>query len=621
MLWPTPALYRRASRARALAWSRGPRYAAAVVRASARILPFTVAALTLAACAAGEEGEGYFGTVRRPSADPAALHVNDTGEPSSLDPGIAPDWASSALLFQLFEGLVTYDPRDGHPIQGVAVRYERSADNRVYRFHLRPEARWSDGVPVTAADFAYAWRRALNPATGSRNVSLLYTLKNGERFHRGLVGEDAVGVRAVSDHVLEVELERPAPYFVDLTGAPNLLPVRRDVIEAAARRGEPELWVRPENIVVNGPYTLDRWRFQYEITLVPNPHYWAADTLRIRRASFLLGGDQHAAMNLYKTGELDLLGDNAQLPPEYAARLSGNRDYRSYPYLATLWYELNTRRPPLDDVRVRRALHLAVDRDELCRTVLRGGQPAATHYVPDYAGGGYADRAARDREAGADPFAGERFDPVRARALLAEAGYPIVTEARGLRARGFPPIELLYNVSDEHRQVAVAVQDMWRRHLGISVHLRAEEWRVLLSTVTSGDFQIARVGWVADYDHPHSWLASFRSGDAQNPTGWSDPEFDALLDAAAAASDPAEGIRLYRKAERRALDALPRLPLYFRAKATLVKPWVRGFHAHPRASHPLRWLWIEPEWQARPDDALAATPLELPPPTILETAP
>jgi oligopeptide transport system substrate-binding protein len=243
----------------------------------------------------------------------------------------------------------------------------------------------------------------------------------------------------------------------------------------------------------------------------------------------------------------------------------------------------------------------------------------ATHYVPDTTGGGYAEQAARDRAAGMDPFAGEGddFDPARARALLAEAGYEVAAHGKGLRARGFPPLEILYNVSEEHRQVAVAIQDMWRRHLGVSVTLRAEEWKVMLRSIQGGDFQIARKGWVADYDHPHSWLSAFLSSAPQNPTGWVDPALDALVEEAAAQPDPAEGIRLYRRAERRALDGMPRIPLYFRTKATLVKPWVKGFHPTPRDVHAIRWLWIDPAWQERAGDELAATPLELPPPAIL----
>jgi oligopeptide transport system substrate-binding protein len=310
------------------------------------------------------------------------------------------------------------------------------------------------------------------------------------------------------------------------------------------------------------------------------------------------------------------------LPAEYAGLLSQKRDHRRFPYLGTLWYELNTRRPPLDDVRVRRALHLAVDRDELVATVLRGTPIAATHYVPDYVGGGYAEQAAREREAGVDPFSapGASFDPDRARALLALAGYPVAREGDRLHARGFPPLEILYNVAEEHRKVAVAIQDMWKRHLGVSVTLRAEEWKVMLKTIRDGHFQIARLGWIAEYNHPHTWLSSFLSNTPQNPTGFRDPELDALVEAAARAGDPAEGIRRYREAERRALDVMVRIPLYFRSRDTLVKPWVKGFYTTPRDIHLARWLWIDPAWRDDPSNDLAAAPLELPPPGRIEGA-
>jgi oligopeptide transport system substrate-binding protein len=326
-----------------------------------------------------------------------------------------------------------------------------------------------------------------------------------------------------------------------------------------------------------------------------NPHHWAAGDLSVHRIVWAEVENRHAAMNLYKAGDLDWTGDNGSLPVEWIPTLEGKRDFRRFPGLATFWYELNTKTPPLDDVRVRRALDLAVDKRLLATTVARGGIPA-THYVPENIGGGYAERALAERAAGIDPFAvpNDGFDPERARALLREAGHTIALGPDGeRRAEGFPPIELLFEASEDSRKFAVAVQDMWRRHLGITVDLRSEEWRVLLQDLRAGRFQIARYGWAADYDHPHTFLSTFLTDSPQNPTGWSDPDLDATVARAAAAADVEESMRLYRRAEERAVRGMCRIPFYFYTGTTLVKPWVRGWAPNGMGIHLVRWLSAE----------------------------
>ncbi len=755
-------------------------------------LLLALAAASLPACNS-DQASPYFGTTERRGKSPRTFYVNNSGEPEYLDPGKAADGLSSALLIQLFEGLTAFDPKDMHPVQGVATHWEQSADNRLYRFHLRPEARWSDGVPVTAEDFAYAWRRVLRPATASRAVTNLYPLLNGELFSNGhlkvlkgdvtllveprpgappgqalskgtalrilgrsprkvtsavpplaappagvklvsfskadtrkgtseqlsfgvqrpalaaaadgawkdatvlvldagppvdcdgnadrwflvqrgsergylpgcllgdvkgerafalverhdrlptfrprpseepaaapaprgfvdeadLVEDDrVVGVRAAGDHTLEVELGEPTPYFTDLTSCTSLYPVRRDVIEAFEKRGEPELWFRAENIVNNGPFTLDEWKFRYEITLKQNPHYWAKDKLKLDRVVMLEVEDYHSTMNLYKAGEIDFIGDNLSLPAEYQPLLKTKKDYLNNAYLAVYWYELNTRKPPLDDVRVRRALNLAVDKQQLITSVARGGQSPATHFVPDFTGLGYAEQVAADKAQGTDPFASPdlAFNPERARALLKEAGYEVVKEGDSYRAVNLPAIEILYNTSEGHKMIAVALQDMWKRHLGVSATLRNEEWKVMIKNYRDGYFQVMRFGWTADYNHPHTFLDQFLSQSPSNQTGWSDPAFDEALRKAAAEPDRKESIRLYRKAEEIVVAAMPRIPIYFYTKSTLVKPWVKGYWGWSRYAHAYQYLWIDPDFAAHPGNEPAYPPLEFPAPGAL----
>ncbi len=646
------------------------------------------AILGLSACSS-EETAPYFGSITRLGKDPRTFYVNNVSEPEYLDPGKCNDTLSGALIVQLFEGLTTYDPRDGHPVQGVAEGWDRSDDNRLFRFHLRDDARWSDGVKVTAHDFEYAWRRVLRPSTASKSVPNLYTLKNGELFSQGklkalrrdltlraspagaasargtlprgtfvqilstdkgwahverwsslptyspapaaapppkvegfvaegdLVEDDSIlGVRATDDRTLDVELERPTPYFLRLTSYHTLCPVRRDVIEAFEQRGDPDLWTRPESLVSNGPYVLDQWAFRYEITMRKNPHYRAVESIRIDRIVWMEVEEAHATMNLYKAGEIDYLGDNLLPPGEYLPALEKKRDFLRNDYLAVQWYEINTRKPPLDDARVRRALNLAIDKQTLVEKVTRGGELAATHYVPDFTGLGYSTQVKADRLAGSDPFSGPglEFNPERARALLGEAGYPVVKESDGYRATGFPPIEVVYNNNEGHQKSGVAIQDMWKHYLGVSVQLRSEEWKVMLNGYREGHFQIIRFGWTADYDHPQTFLEQFLSGNPQNQSGWGDPRFDEALKQAAATAEPVESIRLYRKAEAIALEAMPRLPLYFDSRSTLVKPWVKGFWGSALNPHLVQYLWIDPDWQRSGTNEPAYLPMELPQP-------
>lgn len=669
-------------------------------RPRSRPLPRASALLIGAAIGAGCGGEDpspYFGSTVRAGKDPGTFYVNNSSEPEYLDPGKCADGSCAVLVTQLFEGLTHYDPRDAHPVQGVATSWDQSGDNRLFRFHLRPDARWSDGKPVTAHDFAYAWRRVLRPSMASRSAPHLYPLKNGELFNvgklqalrvgrallrepragapevatlpsgaavrilerskgwalverhadlptyraaaappspanepRGHVPEDdlvadegVVGVRATDDLTLEIELEQPTPWFLDLTSHHSLCPVRKDVVEPFEQRGEAELWVRPENLVNNGAYVLDRWRFQYEITMKENPFYWDRQRLKIHRVVVLSVEDYHATMNLYKASEIDYIGDALSIPLEYVTVLGHKKDLRQNPSLSLYSYEFNTRKPPVNDVRVRRALNLAVDKKQIVEKLTRAGQQPATHYVPDITGQGYAAQVAEDRAQGVDPFSGPGMDhdPARARALLAEAGYQVVAEDGGYRAAGFPPLEVLYNNGTGHQQIAVAIQDMWRRNLGITAALRNEEWKVMLKNYRDGNFQVIRIGLTAEYNHPQTFLEAYLTGNPQNQSGFGDPAFDRALREAAATVDPRESIRLYRQAEKIAVDGMPRIPVYFYVRNSVVKPWVKGFWGSTHNPHAIQYLWIDPDWKRPAPDVPAYPPPELPPPAPWEIAP
>jgi oligopeptide transport system substrate-binding protein len=586
-------------------------------------LTAVVSSMLVAACGRKSEGP-YLGTTERLGRPSTTLTINNGFEPASLDPGLAADGPSYTIVAELFEGLTAYHPVDLHPVQAVAERWDLSPNGLLYRFHLRRDARWSDGRPVVAADFVYAWRRLLRPSTASQAAGLLYPVRNAEAFNLGrLSDEAAVGVRALDDATLEVELEQPTPYFLDLTSSPNLSPVRRDVIEPFEQRGERERWTRPESIVTNGPFTLESWRLRYAITIKRNPFYWAGAGISVERVVWLEVESAFTALNLYQTGQLDLFGSNVSYPRDYGPQLERLADHHRFPQLVTYWLQLNVRRPPLDDARVRRALNLAIDKKLLTETVARGGIPT-THYVPDSTGFGYAEQGAAERAAGRDPFSGPEldFDPQRARALLREAGYAVEGEGESFRAAGFPAVEMLYNGDDDGtRKLMVAIQDMWRRHLGISPALRGAEWKVLLADKRSGHFQIAAGSWGLYYSHPHAILDTFVSTSPDNATGWASAGFDDALHAAAATVEPGQSMHLYRLAERAVLEGMPRIPLYFFTGTSLVKPYVRGYYDNARDIHPLQYVWIDPQWQQSDTNRLAYAPRDFPPPGSIGRGP
>ena len=273
-------------------------------------------------------------------------------------------------------------------------------------------------------------------------------------------------------------------------------------------------------------------------------------------------------------------------------------------------------RPADDDARVRRALNLAVDKQLLVDSITQGGQMPAWSYVPPYTGSGYAEQHEADLASGNSPFTGPefRFNPELGRKLLAEAGYKVVEKGSEWHAEGFPSLEILYNTSEGHKQIAVAIQAMWREHLGITVALRNEEWKVMLKNLRDGRFQIARFGWIADYNHPHTYADLLTSVSHHNWTHWKSPEYDALVSKAAATADQTESIKLYRQAELLSLTDMPRMPLYFYTKSTLIKPYVKGYWPNASNDHFIRWLWIDENWRDNPDNVPSYPPREVPEP-------
>jgi oligopeptide transport system substrate-binding protein len=502
------------------------------------------------------------------------LHRGMGADPNDLDPHVATNIAEVDLAAALFEGLVNEDPKDLHPVPGVAVRWDIAPDQLTYTFHLRPEAKWSDGSPVTAQDFVASWRRMLTPSLGAENAGLLYVLQGAEAFHRGVTKDFAtVGVSAVDPATLRVRLEHPTPYFLSLLTHPAWFPVPVSTIAAHGdvfTRGV--AWTRPGRHVGNGAFRLTEWTPNRKIVVEKSPTYWDAARVRLNGVHFYPIENPDAEERAFRSGQLHL---TYVLPygKVEAYRQNSPQLLRTDPYLNTYFFRLNVRQAPLNNESVRRALALAIDRQAIVAKILRGGQQPATAITPPGL-------------PGYTPPPGTPSNPDAARALLAAAGFP--------GGRGLPPLEMLFNTSGNHRLIAEAVQEMWRRELGLDVRLTNQEFKVVLSERRAGRYQILLSDWVGDYLDASTFLDLWRSDSGNNHTGWANPEYDALLFTAARTADPAARAAQLQQAEALMLAAAPVIPIYYNTHVFLLQPSVKGWNSTLLDHHPYKHVWLEP---------------------------
>ncbi len=644
-----------------------------------RAFPYFAIGLLIAALAWAVS----FGTL-----PPAEFSFDNGTEIETIDPALATGQPENRIINGLFEGLLRNAPPDNweslagpgknvpmSPLPAMAESYDDSDDGRVYTFQMRG-AKWTDGTPVTAHDFAWSWMRMLHPETASRYANLLYDYVAGGKeynsaqvepedrveieladradplqpFPRGTVlrgilrsidkppqpqlaatatdeqradaevdwkrqwvytvevkpaappgGESvawdapgqlrvfakepaaaarierclhvlpdfasSVGIKADGPDRFVVTLANRTPYFADLVAFYPLYPVNRTCVET---HGTPN-WTRPENIVGNGPFRLEFRRIRDRIRMVKNPTYWDADRVRLEVVDALATKSATTALNMYLNGQIDWA---PYQPPSTIPLLK--REYSDQfhyaPMLTTYFYRINVTRPEVSDKRVRQALNLAIDKQAICERVTQAGEiPAATYVPPGLAG--YVSPA------------GGQFNVERARTLLAEAGYP--------GGRGLAPIEILYNDMDVHKTIGETIQQMWRVNLGVAAELRGLEWGVYLDSTHNLDYDVARAGWIADYNDPNTFLDLFMSGNANNQTGWGSPRYDELMGLAAAEGDIPKRMALLGEAETLLLDEQPIIPIYFYVSKNLVHPRVKGFFSNVQDEHPLKFLKIE----------------------------
>jgi oligopeptide transport system substrate-binding protein len=502
------------------------------------------------------------------------LLVGNGGDPPDLDPHLITGIPESNIVLSLFEGLVRVDPSDLRPIPGIAKSWDISADGKTYTFHLRPEARWSDGAPVTAGDFYESFERVLAPAFASDLADQLYYISGAREFNLGRQPDfSKVGLRVLDPVTLEIRLEHPTPFFLQLLSERFSLPVPVAVLRRfGGLLKRHSAWTRPENMVSDGPFVLKAWIPNQLVEVARSPTYWGRDHVRLGGVRFFPIEEQVAEEEAFRAGQLHVT-ESVPIDRIAVYRAGNSPLLRMAPFSAVYYYMMNVHRPPFDDVRVRRALAMALDRDRLVEDVTRAGETPAYTFVRNGLVGGYV--------------SGYRIvhDVDGARQLLAEAGYP--------GGRGFPKVSLLYNTSEGHRAIAEAIQQIWRKSLNVDIDLYNQEWKVYLDNLHMKNFQICRSGLVIDPYDPYQYLRVFETGFGYNDTGWSSPEYDRLIEEAVALPDRDRRLALYGKAEEILLRDMPIIPIYFYTHHYLLHEEVRDWTDNMVGNLPLGQAWLQ----------------------------
>jgi len=504
------------------------------------------------------------------AASQSIFHRGAAGDPESLDPHKTSTVVESDILLDLLEGLVTYNAK-AEVVPGVAESWSVSADGLVYTFRLRKEAMWSNGDPVTAGDFVFSFRRLLDPATGAKYATTLYTLKNAEAVNKGRAAVDALGARAVDDRTLELTLETAAPYFIAQLAHQTGLPVHRATVERVGKD-----FVKPENWVSNGAYMLKSFVPNDKLVAVKNPKYRQAASVRFDQVIFYPLEDRSAALRRFQAGEIQYYND---VPTDQLKFIRANLkdSFRLAPYLGTYYFVFNTRKAPFNDARVREALALVIDREFLAEDIWGGTMIPAYSLVPP----GIGNYGAPAEMAGKALSPIERED--RAKALLKEAGY----------GPGLKPltIEIRYNTSENHKATSVAMADMWKP-LNIEARLVNSDLKSHYALLREkGDFDIARAGWIADYSDPQNFLFLAQSDNkGLNYASYANPAYDALMQSAAKEQDLGRRAAILRQAEVLFLKDMPFIPLMFYGSKTLISPKIAGFESNVLDRHLTRFL-------------------------------
>lgn len=508
------------------------------------------------------------------------ISYNLGSEPKTIDPQLNTAIDGSIVAGNIFEGLY-FVGVDSKTVPAAAESVKVSDDGLVYTFTLRKDGKWSDGKPVTAKDFEYAWKRGLNPATAMEYSYQLYYIKNAEKYYNGQAKVEDLGIKVIDDYTIEVTLQAATPYFLSLTAVPAYFPLREDIV------AKDSAWAtKVETYIGNGPFKIKAWAPKESITLERNTNYWNASKVKLEELVLNMIVDQKTFLGAFKSGEIDMIDGP---PPAEIPSLLKDGLAKTYPYLGTYFYVVNlsgnlkNTNPEaekfLSNVKVRQALSAAIDRKLLVEQVTKGGQLPATGYVPK----GVVDTAGKE-------FADKKYieptaDIEKAKKLLAEAGY-----GQGVK---IPKLTLTYNTSETHALMAQAIQDMWSKNLGLQIELKNEEWAVFQTTRSSKNYEIARHGWIADYNDPMTFMDMWINGGGNNDAAYNNPEYDTLIKAAQVEQNPEKRTATLHQAEDLLMRDMPVIPIYFYTKIVCANPKVKNVAVSPLGQYYFKEAYVE----------------------------
>ncbi|OAX47339.1 MULTISPECIES: peptide ABC transporter substrate-binding protein [Paenibacillus] len=527
----------------------------------------------LAACGSKNEGTGNTDTGSATEGNGLAkdqvLKINLSAEPPTLDPAQAKDSQTNTVLKFLYEGLVRIDP-DGKEAPGVAKDWTISEDGLKYVFNLNPDAKWSNGDAITAEDFVRSWERALKPETASPYAYQLYYIKGAEGYnlskdetYKGTKITDfsQVGVKATDEHTLEVTLENPTPYFLGLTAFYTYYPVHKSADT------NDKFFTDYKNMIVNGPFTMDQYAKGQKIVVKKNESYHAASDIKLSEINMSLTNSSASELQAYKSGQLDYTGaPNGEIPsdqiPSVKAELPD--EFKATGIASTYYYQFNVNEAPFNNVKIRKAFAMSIERQLIVDKVTQGGQIPAFGFVPP----GIRGENGEFRDEHKDDYFTENVE--EAKKLLAE----------GMKEEGYttlPAVTLIYNTSDGHAKIALAVADMWKKNLGVDVKTENQEWGVFLENRQNQNFQIARAGWSADYNDPYNFLEMWTTGNTNNDSKFSNEQYDKDVKETVKSADPATRMAAFADAEKILIqDEMGVLPIYYYTNVSLTKPYLKG---------------------------------------------
>ncbi|EEX48071.1 MULTISPECIES: peptide ABC transporter substrate-binding protein [Jonquetella] len=521
---------------------------------SSRKLLAALAALTL--CASGA------------LAGEKILTYNLGVEPRTIDPVLNNAVDGSTVDYNVFEGLVRPD-ENGVIAPGCAEKWDVSEDGLTWTFHLRDGLKWSDGSPLTAADFKFGFLRILIPENAAPYGYLAYMIKNGKEFFEGKCKAEDVGIEAPDDKTLVLHMAEKSPLVLQYLSFNPFVPAKRELVEA-----NPRGWtIASMPMLSNGPFYVAEWKHNSEMLLKKNPNYWDAANVKLDGVRLLMIVDSNTALAAFKAKNVDV---NDHLPPLMVAQLIKSGEAKVLPTLGTAFTVFNVTKKPFDDPRVRKAFSLAIDRKAIVEKVTQGGQHPANGFIPEKIPGavvGGPDFRSEDSNVYLTPNA----DVETAKKLLAEAGYP--------DGKGFPSVSYTYNGNPGNKAIAEVLQAMWKKNLGVDVELVQQEWKVFIDTRNQKNYQIARHAWIADFNDAQGMLALWTSDNFENCTGWKNAEYDKLINAAVTMTDMAKRAEDMHKAEKILMDEMPVMPIYYYATPYLMQPNVKGVYQSP-------FLWL-----------------------------